>query len=363
MKLPRRSWVIAGIAIAALVLAGWHAATAPPRPLPYAANSTEPEGAKALTLLLQHFGATVAVDDAPRGHVALLLQDTLDEHETRVVEGWVRDGGTLVVADPASSFAPEVTKAAERTDPVITKQCDQEDVADVGAIDVEGGAVASVYDVPANVDRCFPTAGGYFLAQGRFGQGRVIALGSPDPLTNRLLGSHDNSVLAVRLLHPERGDVVTVLRGAGRHLAGGDRTLADLVPGNVMAALWQLVVAGALVIAWRWRRFGRVVEEPLPVDIPSARLAVAVGELLQRSQHADDAAAALREDARRRLAERLGLDRHASFATVIDVACARRGIDRSSLSSLLVERRTTTSSELLALSRELDAVLQEVIDD
>src|SRR5437868_12499857 len=66
------------------------------------------DGTKAMVLLLEHFGATVRLDDAvPQANepVALVLRDRFSDEERTRARAWVVAGGTLVVADPSSDLS------------------------------------------------------------------------------------------------------------------------------------------------------------------------------------------------------------------------------------------------------------------
>src|SRR6266581_6954843 len=76
------------------------------------------------------------------------------------------------------------------------------------------------------------------------------------------------------------------------------------VAPRVRLAMWQLVVAFAVLVLWRARRLGRPVAEAQPVQIPGSELVVAVGNLLQRARGRGQAAGLLTDDLRRTLAER-----------------------------------------------------------
>jgi hypothetical protein len=356
-----RRRALAVVVILIILLTGWQASRVGHRPLPYDVTSTRPDGTKALSLLLEHFGAHVDRGSRPTGSTALLLSDTLDRRETSIVEDWVRDGGTLVVADPGSSFTPDVVADDGTASPsAISKQCDMADVHDVGSIAPGPSGSWTTYDVPAATSRCYPAFGGYFLAEGALGKGRVLALGGPGPFVNAQLDRDDNSVLAVRLLKPERGGSITVLEGQGAGVPGGSDSVASLVPAGASAGMWQLVVAAVVMIVWRWRRFGRLVEEPMPVELESARLTLAVGGLLLRSRKPSDAARMLRDDANRRLAQRLGLEVGAPVAALTEVLAQRFGLDEREVREALVERPIASADELLALARELESILMEV---
>src|SRR6266536_1130107 len=72
--------------------------------LPLDPSSPGPNGTKALVETLRVLGAKVSVSsELPSdGGTALLLADDLSEQRRTRLLDWVRQGGTLVVADPSS---------------------------------------------------------------------------------------------------------------------------------------------------------------------------------------------------------------------------------------------------------------------
>lgn len=304
--------------------------------LPLDPTSPGPLGTKGLVDVLAELGADVDVLDrapGPDHDAALLLEDAYDEAQRDELRAWVADGGVLVVADPFSPLTPDPVNATDLlfTNPSIARDCDLRALALVGRVTVPGGAV---YPEPARGVGCFPRNDAFWLVTIPEGAGTIVALGGAETFTNLELGDADNMLLAASLLAPEPDeDTVAVLQppppGSGRE------TLVDLVPDAARWAFVQLLVAFAVVVAWQARRFGRPVLEPAAVEVPGSELVVARGNLLQTAGAAPHAADLMRADARRWLAERLGLAARADAEQVADAAAARTGATREEVLALL----------------------------
>lgn len=351
-------WVgLAGAVLAAVVVAG---------PEPEADDryldpaSTGPSGARALVLLLERFGADVgtAGGPSPGTDVALLLEDELDEAATEDVAAWVDDGGTLVVADPASSFTPEVV-GGELADvfgggSALERRCELPALRETRRLRV---AAAQAYEAPSGAVACFPVGDGAFLTAAARGNGTVVALASPDLWVNAAIDEEDHAALAVGLLAPRPGTHVALLRPAE---AADPPGLVDLVPKGVKAAVLQLAVAFGIFAAWRARRLGRPVAELQPVAVAGSELVGAVGNLMAQARRRDRAAALLRADLRRSLAERLGLAPDAAPDVVGAVAHQRSGVDADRVARALDDRSLASEEELVALAQSVEAIRQEV---
>ncbi|HKE97786.1 MAG TPA: DUF4350 domain-containing protein [Actinomycetes bacterium] len=360
---PRRlrwlPWVLLALAV---VLAGWLQRPQREWP-PLDPSSPAPDGTKGLVEVLRQLGAEV--DDQAAGHpagsaqTALLLVDDLDQAAREETLAWVRAGGTLVVADPASEITevrPAGPAQAGFVSLPLPRDCALPALRDAARVEPAGGVV---FEVPPGATGCYPLEDqGRWLVAQPVGAGTVVRLGGPVALTNAVLDQEDNALLAAGLLAPRPGTRVAVLRppapGAGR------RTLADLIAPQVRSALWQLLIAFVVLAAWRGRRLGRPVLEPQAVQIPGSELVVAVGNLLQRSRSRQQAGAILAEDLRRTLATRLGLPASASAGQVAEVAAARTGVDRDRILRLL-STVPASEAELVAFSQTVEAVRREVV--
>ena len=301
-------------------------------------------GTKGLVETLRALGARVDVTrNAPStAHdTALVLADDLTDPRRRAIDAWVRDGRTLLVADPASPLAP--WQRSGSTDvglfPAdIEKRCALPALRGVGRVSADG---ASVYDAPGNVARCYPRNDGWWLVAAAQGDGTLVAVGGAGVFVNRHLDEADNAAVAAAVLVPRPGAGVAVLRPPPPG-ATGRRSLTSLISPRVKAAGWQLGIAFVVVALWRARRLGRPVVEPQPVQIDASELVVAVAGLLQRSGNRDRAAELLRDELRRDLQTRAGVD-----PGTVDAMLGDAGSPRD-------------DAELVALAQRIEAVRLEV---
>jgi Domain of unknown function (DUF4350) len=328
-------------------------------------DSPAPLGTKGIVEVLRELGATVTVSADPPGSgaaTALLLSDDLTPQRRDGLLAWVRQGGTLVVADPSSGVTaarPVGTTRIGLLEAPLERRCDVAALRDAGQVSAPGGLV---FEVPrgGGVRGCFPRGDGAWLLVQPLGDGNVVRLGGASAVVNQELGEADNAVLLTSLLAPSpgAGAVVWVLRPPLP--GGGNAGLGDLVAPRVRLALWQLAVAFVVLALWRARRLGRPVAEPQPVQVPGSELVVAVGNLLQRARGRGQAAGLLGDDLRRSLAERLGLPPSTPADQVADAAAQRTGAQRERVLRALAPSTPRDEAELVALSQAVDAVRREV---
>jgi hypothetical protein len=326
--------------------------------------SPGPLGTKGLVEVLRGLGGRVVVSaDQPGSatEVALLLSDDLTPDRRHGLLDWVRQGGTLVVADPSSGVTEVEQVGTTRIgllDAELERRCSVPALADVGRVSAPGGIVFGIPE-GAGGGACFPRNDGAWLLVQPVGAGTVVRLGGASVLVNENLGEADNGVLLASLLVPVEGTTVQVLQPPLP--GGGSAGLGDLIAPRVRLALWQLVVAFVLLGLWRARRLGRPVAEPQPVQLPGAELVVAVGNLLQRAKGRGQAAGLLTDDLRRSLAERLGLPPSAPPDQLADTVAARTGIPRERVLRTLTHPAPRAEVELVALSQAVDTIRREVI--
>ncbi|MCC5948380.1 MAG: hypothetical protein JJT89_07965 [Nitriliruptoraceae bacterium] len=377
----RRAMLAAGgiaIVVVSVLIAG------PPRSeLPYDPTSIEPRGTAAMVDLLE--GLDVEVDVSTRLDVDTVFDgveagaagvrvfvaiDRLGDDQRAQLRDLAAAGATVVVADPESPIhdvAPvgvPVGSAFGRTS--RAPECDALGVVgevrhgDWTMLGDEASADAAEATGARTV--CFPAPGdvdgeGWLLAV-PVGDGQIIALGSPEPFTNALLGEADNAVFAAALLGPRAGDRLIVLpRG---ELASEQTPLLELVPDAVLRGLVLLGVALVVAVLWRSRRLGPPVPEQLPPVLPSAELARSVGGLLHRAGDRGGVAARLQDAAGRdlALAMRVPVDTPTDDLLVAFVSRFRFPEDRARLA--LQQRPVSDDEELLEIARavqELRAAL------
>lgn len=357
----RRLWfALAGVG---LVVAGIVVVGPPPGPgVPLDPSSPAPLGTKALVLFLDELGAEVDVGGAvpdSGDDVALVLDDNLNEAERAAVGRWVDAGGTLVVADPASPLHPfSVDSAAfSFVGPSFDDRCSVGALAPVGSVSPPAGSVG--YEPIPGAEGCFFRDGSALVALAGQGQGSVVAVGGAGMFTNDAIGDAGNAALAAALLAPRPA---TAVRFVGPSSPGnGQESLVDLVGDNVRAGLVQAGVAFALYLAWRARRLGSPVREIKPVTLEACELVVAVGQLRHQAGLAAAAAAAVSDDVRRRLGERLGLGGQASKEQVVEVVVARTGLAGERVRSVIAPPPILGSEALLAHVASAETLYQEVV--
>ncbi|MEZ5412215.1 MAG: DUF4350 domain-containing protein [Acidimicrobiales bacterium] len=338
-------------------------------------DATNATGTAALLALLGETGTPVERGlPADRTATALVLDDRLTVDQRRTLSTWVGDGGTLVVVDPFSPFAPAVgvddgvAVADVEAGPCPLPGLDRLDLAGdefllyrpvrsppAEPLPVRPGPDGATGFLAAQ--GCFGTAGDY-LQVSRQGRGRVVALGGADPFTNEFLDEADNAVLAVNLLAApgSAGGPVSVLYGPV--VSPGSRQLGDLVPSWATWVAWQLVAAFALFVVWRIRRFGHPVPEPQPVELPASLLVRATGELRRRSGAMPEASDVLRRDLELRLRRQLKVSPDTPTAALAGRAAALAGIDPERVARALTGPPAGTGGELAGLVADIDAVNQ-----
>jgi hypothetical protein len=353
--------VLGGLVLVAVIAGGPDDSSG----VPFDPASAEPNGTRALVEVLESFDAEVDTTSVvPRAEtdVALVLADTLDESAVTQIESWVRDGGTLVVADPFSVFTPQLAAqlgSFGASPEVDVGTCDIDALADLARVD-PGRAVT--YELREGDRSCFGGAADAYVAESSFGDGTVISLVGPELFTNELLDEADNAALAARLLVPEPRTRVAVLQ-PGDGEGSVDRSLTDVLSTGVRAAMVQLVVAFGVYAWYRARRLGRPVLEPQPVEVAGSELVLAVGQLLQQTKDPNRAARLLRSDLRRRLVERLGVPSTTEPEVIAEIVVARTGLTEATARTAVIDLPVADDDALLELARTIESVRLEVLHE
>ncbi|MFP5578923.1 MAG: DUF4350 domain-containing protein [Acidimicrobiia bacterium] len=355
----RRRAAFAALLFLAVLVGAYLTAARQTQGPPLDPASTGPDGAKAVVELVDALASMEVLDEAPGADVdtALVLQDRFDRDAEDALLEWVRDGGTLVVADVDSTLTPTVVGAVADEVPVTCRGDVPGGLRDVARLEVGDG---HLLDVPAGAGSCGPGSGAFVVVEAE-GDGRIVSVGGPDAFTNRHLDEADDAVLAAALLAPEPGTRSAFLRPS-LLVGSGDQSLVDLIDTPVRAALAQLVVAFLVLALWRARRLGRPVAEPQPVPIESSELTVAVGRLLARSHRPGRAGAVLRDRARRDLAGPLGLALDARADDVVAAIVARTGLTPDQARRAAVDP-VTTDDDLVEVAILLAQIRKDTTHD
>ncbi|MGH9119695.1 MAG: DUF4350 domain-containing protein [Acidimicrobiales bacterium] len=364
-----RGRVLFWLALPAVIVALVLVAGAPAPSIPLSPRSTAPEGTRGLVLFLEELGASVELSrgaSEPADDVVLILSDDLGDDRREEVRSWVREGGTLVVADPGSPLAA-AAGADEGTagfDFGLTDRgsCDIDALAGAELITLAGtftfDAPTSTFAVVDGAESCFGDGNRAVVVAQREGSGVIVSIGDPDLFMNDNLDADDNAVVAAALLAPDDGTAVRVLEAP---FQVRDRTLTDLIPDNVVRAFAQVLLAFAIYALWRSRRLGRPVSETQPVEIAGSELVAAVGGLLEVSGAPYRAAEILRAELRRDLALRFGVAPDTPADVTAQIVAERTGTDPSRLYAALAPVPPATDADLAELARLIQSVRQEVI--
>jgi hypothetical protein len=333
-------------------------------------RSDERLGTSALATLADELGADVHVTDrlpdpdAMAGelagsHVVVLFADTLDTGQSNRLERWLEAGGTLVVADEASSFTPDEADAfGEARD--LGSACDVAALDDIDVGGVEPWAGGVLYDVPPGSDGCLDDGDGAYIVATPRGDGTIVSVGGIGMFVNVALAEGENAPVVAALVAPREGTRLDLVR-PGPVSGSGDDTLLDLISPNVRRAIAQLAIAFLVYVLWRSRRLGAPVAEPQPVAVAGSELVAAVGSLLDRSGSPQHAADLLRADLRRFLGDRLGVPADSSPQVLASVAAERAGADAARVAWALGSSPPEDDAQLVTLAQTIDAIRQEVL--
>lgn len=330
---------------------------------PYDPESAQRDGTKALKLLMEHYGSEVTIGGTVTGGfstTAMLFNDDLSRDEASEVLEWVESGGKLVVLDPQSGLVDILQGDNDvlRQPLNLKPDCLSSNVNGVAQIEPTHWRDYAIFESSESM-RCFPVSDGAFMVEIDRGSGTIVLLGGGDIFTNEQIAKADNSVLAVNLFDPQQGSKITFLATEAEESAGRAGLLA-LVPDNVYTGLLQLCIAAAALVIWRSRRVGFPVAEPLPVEVPSSQLTVAIGSMLQKSGQSSAAAEVMRDDFRNRLAKLMAMDSGASPESIAEVVSRRTGIDKERLLSLLLDAQVNSDTGLVEYAKKIEDTYREV---
>ncbi len=366
---------VTAIIVLVLAVAMLFIVRAKPKTENYDPRSGSANGARGLVLLLERYGAEVdvtrSVPAAGSDTRLLILDDRLNDSQRDDVLAFADSGGTVVVADPASTlhggpdeaggseplpgsgFAGTRASAEEELN-VERGECTIAALSQLRGVHVDEGLA---FSVAADTPSCFGDGRNAAVFAQPMGDGLVVAVGDNDLFTNRLLRLADNGPLATALLAPEPGSNVAIVLGEAApktvaDVGTGDKTLVDLVRPGVWMALAQLSLAFLVFAMAMGFRSGSPVRESRPVPLEGSEFVAANGNLMQRAGHAQRAGFLLRGDLYRWLCQRVSLPPTAAI-DVLDREVAQRDRVPESTVAALLGTEVSTNDELLSLSNRL----------
>ncbi|MET4539708.1 hypothetical protein ABIE37_001482 [Arthrobacter bambusae] len=362
------TWILIGALLAGLVTyLAVSSVSGAKDPRQLSARNPAPDGAMALAEILGRHGVAVTATDtlaetmdalADRDDATVLLYDPRGFLDRTQLEGITDAADHVVLVNPRlrtlnaleQDFRPGgvVPEAAKGLEP----RCDQDDAAAAGVVSAQG----FIYSGPVV---CYPVAGmasGLYVASG---DGRVVVLGSTDLLDNQHLASDGNAALALRTLGKDQ-NLVWYLPGVG-DLATTDSTptLNELAPRWLAFVGPWLGIVALLAIAWRGRRLGPLVFEPLPVVVKAAETAEGRARLYQDSRAVARAAENLRAGTLARLARHFNLGVDATPEAIVDASARHVGRPASEVRSVLLDVRPDNEGQLVQWAQQIERIEQE----
>ena len=205
--------------------------------------------------------------------------------------------------------------------------------------------------------QCYRAGGAAFLISY---SPQLTILGTGAPLENQNLAALGNCALALNLLGSggKIAWLVPALPAAAEHWIA-DRSGASSRPGPT----WSPPNSASpllLTAAWRARRLGPLVAEPLPVVVRAAETTEGHARLYQASRSRGQAAQALRAAVAARLVRALGLPADAGAEIIAAEVAARTSLSQDQAQQLLSGPAPATDADLVRLATELDAIEGEV---
>jgi Domain of unknown function (DUF4350) len=363
------------LALAALVLLGG-VVIALLQPTPVVTGyldpaSTGPSGAHALADLLAARGTTVTRVTTPTaaeaalgrvrqpggGTLVITSPGLLTARELAGLAG-APGGRVLVAPDRAAlaALAPGVTAGRRQAAGPVQPGCALAAARLAGNADMGG---LSLHATAPGAQRCYPQRGLPTLVAYR-GNGRMITVfGSGEPLTNAALARLGNAALALNLLTART--IVWLVPAPGAARPGG-RPLTSLIPLPADLVALQLCIAVLVAAAWRGRRLGPLVSEPLPVVVRASETVEGHAGLYRARRARGRAAAELRAAMLRRVAPALGMSPDAPTDALARALTGRAagGAGAGAVEAILFGPAPTDDAGLVVLADRLDALEREV---
>ncbi|VXB03771.1 conserved hypothetical protein [Arthrobacter sp. 9V] len=333
------------------------------------ARNPAPDGGMAVAEILGRHGVSVTPTET--------FEDTLDALATR-------DDTTVFLFDAQGflerSQLEEITAAADRvvvvtprlrtlnglTDEIrpggvvpeatqnIEPGCDQDDALEAGRVTAQG----SVFSGPVV---CYSPRGTGPGLYAETADGKVIVLGSRELMDNQHLALEGNAALALRTLG-NNTDLVWYIPGVGDIPASNaSPTLNELAPRWLAFAGPWLGFVALLAIAWRGRRMGPLVFEPLPVVVKAAETAEGRARLYQDSRAVERAARNLRAGTLSRLAKHFNLGPDATTEALLDTTARHVELPPTEIRSVLIDFRPQSEGQLVQWAQRIERIEQEAI--
>lgn len=373
------------IAAAVLFLAVIVALVWTARPEDYTALSTgnsTPDGTRAVAQILRGQGVDVRQPGtmadariADPAHTTLVIADAgaLADYQLDTLADYP---GDIVLVKPSQAvldaLGTGLSVGFSFEAGVAEAQCDDPDAVAAGAVEVMEEALSASSSADATL--CFGTGGGdYAYAVVDDAARRIAVLGSWPAITNEHLDAHGHAALGLRMLG-RHATVVwyvadpfdpTVLTWTGSTSDGSAppsqiEASPDFLPPSAAPVAFVLALAVGVAALWRGRRFGRLVKEPLPVEVRASEAARGRARLYRRAGASGRATAAMRARTALRIGHRLGVPRSADRASLVEAIARASQRDPREVDAILYGPAPATDVEMMTIVDQLDTLEREV---
>jgi Domain of unknown function (DUF4350) len=330
-------------------------------------DAATPGGTRALAELLRAQGATVerttdvarALGSPAGTTVVVAYPEILPPSVLVELESAEADVVLLGVPAQAPSYlgvVPVATADVDKRSPeCVLPAATEAGVALTGGVAYAVGPHPALDDLTPGVS-CYPVDGGGTVVQVTTVTGhRHTLLGSAEFMTNDRLADDGNAALALNLVG-SRPDIVWWLPTPK---FTGTQPLTALLPDGVWPLLAALAVLVVALAAWRGRRLGPVVVEPLPVAVRASETTEGRAQIYERYRTRDQAAQHLRRRTQTLLVRRLGLPTASDADAVVAAAARVSGRREDELQRLLYGPAPLDDDSLVTLAQQLSTLEQE----
>jgi hypothetical protein len=379
---PARPWVTslrrqrrwrAWLVIALVIIAGGTIIALLQRPPANAylnPDSTGPTGTHALADVLTKLGHNVVITGSAQSAIgsaaagSTLVVTSPDYLTGQQLAALGRTPADVLLVEPTAIALKDIAPSVEligSAEPVLVTQphCGLRAATLAGSAYM-GGENLLVVTPEKSLQECYSSTSGPTLVQFQAHGRLVTVLGTGAPLTNADLASEGNAALAINLLPTHTVVWLTPPVAPLPAASAAQKTFFGLVPLAAYLVLAQLAAALLLTIAWRARRLGPLVAEPLPVVVRASETVEGHGRLYEARHTRDKAAEVLRAAALGKLTRAAGLPRGADSAAVVTALAERSSLGEARITELLYGPAPETDRALLALARDLDELEHEV---